>query len=86
MNLSDGLHVLEFLFREGARPPCLDASDANDDATLDVSDPIVILNYLFLGTAVPAPPGPPGSPCGRDPTWPGLGCQGYPVCPRETGD
>jgi hypothetical protein len=86
MNLSDGLHVLEFLFRVGERPVCLDASDANDDAALDVSDPIVILSYLFLGTAVPAPPGPPGSPCGRDPTWPGLGCQDYPVCPRGTGN
>lgn len=39
--------------------------DANDDGTVDISDPVYVLNFLFLGGAPPKSPYPH---CGRDDT------------------
>jgi hypothetical protein len=37
---------------------CLDAADCNDDGTVDISDPIYLLGYLFLGGVAPPAPHP----------------------------
>lgn len=42
-----------------------------------VSDPVALLNHLFLGA--PAPPAPFGE-CGVDPTVDGLGCEAFGPC------
>ena len=53
--------------------------DANDDGTLDVSDPIFGLSALFVtGSALPALPYPD---CGADPTLDALDCPEHPACP-----
>jgi hypothetical protein len=69
----------------GATPGCLETADANNDASLNVTDGIVMLNYLFLGRAPLVAPGPPPSPCGFDPDPLGsagdLGCERYDPCP-----
>jgi len=60
--------ILEFLFR-GVRGPvssCLDAADVDDDGTVEVIDPILLVAYLFLGFQPPPDPGP--LECGVDPT------------------
>jgi hypothetical protein len=71
VNVTDAIQVLDFLFRSGAPPACMDAADSNDDGGVDISDPISVLFYLFRGGITPpAPfPGP-----GLDPTGDGLGC------------
>jgi len=66
VNLSDAIAVLSYLFTGGSAPVCLDASDANDDAKVDISDALSLLGFLFLGNAPPPPPGPLA--CGTDPT------------------
>ena len=38
-------------------PYCLDAVDVNDDGKVDISDPISLLGYLFVGLQAPADPG-----------------------------
>jgi hypothetical protein len=71
VNVTDAIAVLDFLFRGGVPPSCMDAADGNDDGEVDISDPLSILFYLFRGGITPAPPFPdPGS----DPTGDALGC------------
>lgn len=44
--------------------PCLDACDANDDGSVDLSDGVYLLNHGFLGGPAPSAPYPG---CGVDP-------------------
>jgi hypothetical protein len=53
-------------------PPCLDAGDSNDAGELNVSDPIVLLLFLFQGGSPLPPPAVPGV----DPTADRLDCAG----------
>ena len=66
------MFALEYLFLGGAVPVCLSASDANDDAVVDLADPVAILQALYLGGATLPPP---GAACGSDPTADSLGCK-----------
>jgi len=72
VELSDAIAVLDALFRStGTVLSCADAADANDDGSLNVSDPVFALGFLFLGGSPPPPPFPlPGA----DPTADPLGC------------
>ena len=63
----------------GIRFP-LALADANDDGRLDITDPIAILEWLFLGGSPPLPPGPPGERCGPDPPGNTLGCEAHGAC------
>ena len=71
VNVTDAIRVLDFLFRSGAPPACMDAADGNDDGEVDISDPVSLLLYLFVGGITPPPPFPDP---GQDPTSDGLGC------------
>jgi len=75
--------VLEYLFLAGVPPECMDAADA-DDAELGgptVTDVIIVLNWLFLAGAAPAPPSPGAADyaagaCDVDPTpLDGMDCR-----------
>jgi hypothetical protein len=82
VNLSDGIYILNFLFRSGPEPPCGDAADTDNDGSLGISDAIYLFNHLFLG----APPPPaPGLSCGPDPEGlsDGLTCNSYEPCARK---
>jgi len=72
------------LFNAGRIPACREAADADNDASIDLTDPIYLLSYLFLSGNPPAPPGAPLGPCGVDPDSPGspgdLGCDSYGRC------
>jgi PKD repeat protein len=74
VDLSDAFRMVLQLF--AAQPiPCADATDANDDGALNITDPIFTLNYLFRGgAAIPAPL----QRCARDPTEDPLRCLSYP--------
>jgi len=63
--LSDAITLLDYLFRAGPSPACLDAADVDDSGRLDLSDAIALLRWLFVGDA---PPPPPSLDCGMDPT------------------
>lgn len=64
VNLTDGIAILNFLFRGGATPECLDAADADDSGVTNLSDAIFLLNSLFRGSG----PLPEPQECGTDPT------------------
>ena len=76
-NISDPSHILNFLFKNGAPPPCEDSADVDDDEAIDISDAVVLFRYLFLQDA--APPAPI-SECGLDPSGEQLGCD-VAACP-----
>lgn len=50
VNISDGIHALEYLFI-GGDVICEDATDMNDDGSLNLADPIALLTRLFMGGA-----------------------------------
>ncbi|MGQ9591591.1 MAG: hypothetical protein ACUVYA_15010 [Planctomycetota bacterium] len=51
--------------------------DSNDDGSLDVSDALHSLRFLFAGEA---PPPAPRAECGLDPSPDGLPCASHPPC------
>jgi hypothetical protein len=69
--------TLAYLFAGGRAPTCLKSADANDTGVLDLSDPIFLLNHLFLGT--PALNEPYLS-CGIDRTDDELPCESFDRC------
>ena len=81
-DISDAIALFGYLFF-GQRIPCVDAADANDSGTdsPDISDPIYILAWRFLGEAPPPPPGP--ERCGLDGLDGGdtIDCLEYQSCP-----
>ncbi|HZN58941.1 MAG TPA: hypothetical protein VFD71_12755, partial [Planctomycetota bacterium] len=61
---------------QGGTLPCPDAADADDNGRLEITDPIRILSFLFLGgDALP----PPFGVTGPDPTPDDLDCEASPA-------
>jgi hypothetical protein len=78
-DLSDAVYTLNYLFRGGPEPDCLEAADNDDSGAINVTDPVRLLNHLFQGGPAPEPPGPGG--CGEDrPGSPDVGCRRYSGC------
>ena len=61
-----------FLFAQAGSPLCMDAADVNDSGTVDLSDTIYALSFLFTNGPVPPPPG--STAAGIDSTPDTLGC------------
>jgi hypothetical protein len=79
--VSDAIRVLLFLHAGGPAPGCLEAADFDDGASIDTTDAVAVLEWLFRGGSGPPPPGPPRLPCNFDPPGsPALGCASYPGC------
>lgn len=78
LDLIDPLVLLGILFTDTGEIVCFDGSDGNDDGTVNITDPIYVLNFLFIGG--PEPPAPFPN-CGTDPTADGIGCFGFAGCP-----
>lgn len=64
--------ILKAIFLGGDTLPCEDAADLDDDGTVELSDAILLLNFLFRGGAPPASPFPAS---GIDETLDSLGCE-----------
>jgi hypothetical protein len=77
VDISDAVHLLNFLFQGGAAMSCEKAADANDDGAVDISDAIKILLHLFLD-AVPLPA--PAGACGEDGSADSLTCGTFAPC------
>ncbi len=78
LDISDGIQVLDYLFNE-TPSDCLDALDANDTGTINITDAVTVLCTIFCaGTPPPAAPYPA---CGFDPTGDALDCVVFPGCP-----
>jgi len=64
--------VLGWLLLGDTEPPCLDAADADDSGSLEISDAVGVLCWLFLGDCEPPAPGP--LECGSDSTPDEIEC------------
>jgi hypothetical protein len=86
VNLSDPVATLLALFASGPAIGCADAADADDSGSLELTDAIFTLGYLFRGEAAPSAPGP--TECGPDATPDALSCDAQDVCdpPRVDSD
>jgi|SoiMethySBSTD1v2_1073268.scaffolds.fasta_scaffold74813_2 hypothetical protein len=71
VNITDPVRLLGYLFLTGDQPPCLEACDSDGSGSLNITDAIFELSFLFLGGA-PLPP--PGPTCAVDPSPSSLGC------------
>ena len=77
--MKDPVFVLSFLFIAGsAPPPCEKAADANDNGTVNLTDAVHLLSFIFSGGPEP---GPPFAACGPDPTFDKLSCEAFLACP-----
>lgn len=56
IDVADPIFLLDYGFRTGPAPPCLDAADANDSGDVDLADAIFLLDYLFGSGRHPWPP------------------------------
>ena len=70
INVTDPVVLLLHLF-QGAPLDCEDRADADDNGSLNLSDVLHILNYLFRAGAAPSPPFPAA---GEDSTADDLAC------------
>ena len=70
---------LDQLFFGTEAPGCADAADVDDNGKVDLSDSILMLNYLFLG----AEPPQGGVGCGEDDSADDLGCESAGPCDEE---
>jgi hypothetical protein len=70
LNVTDPVVLLLHLF-QGAPLDCEDRADADDNGSLNLSDVLHILNYLFRAGAAPSPPFPAA---GEDSTADDLAC------------
>ena len=76
VNLTDGVVLLNFLFRRGSVPRCLAACDSEGSGRLSVSSAVRVLQHIFAGGPPPPAPYPEcgvGAPEDR-----GLGCEHQP--------
>jgi hypothetical protein len=81
LDVTDAIHVLDYLFRGGASAlVCKDAGDADDNGRIELSDAIFILRALFQKGGSPAAPFPA---CGADPTEDELDCASWGACPPQ---
>jgi hypothetical protein len=81
VNTTDAVNALRYLFPSWSgtyTPPCLDACDADDSGSINVSDAIRVMQWLIQRGTPPAPPGPyvPG----EDPSDDALSCDLEPSC------
>ncbi len=83
LNVTDAIRILHVLFLPDPPPTeCQDALDANDDGRVNLSDAVVILEFLFRrGRQLPEP----FPNCGRDPTEDELTCETGGRCETARG-
>lgn len=93
VDIADAIFILNYLFKGGPEPVCFDAADVDDSARvdsslspIDLSDPLLLIDWLLLGGSPLPPPTPLGvraapASCGPDPQFrDGLECEAYWPC------
>jgi hypothetical protein len=53
VNVSDAVHIINYVFIGGAAPDPLASGDTNCDLSVNISDAAYIINYVFIGGTQP---------------------------------
>lgn len=56
VNIGDAIFIVNYLFRSGPPPTCMDQANANCDAAVNIGDAVYLVNYLFRSGAAPCCP------------------------------
>ncbi len=72
IDLADAVHLLQYLNGDSDEVYCEDAADINDSGEIDFTDPLLLLEFLFLGHTT----NPNLALAGPDTTEDDLGCGG----------
>jgi hypothetical protein len=52
-NVGDAVYIINYVFKGGAAPPCMNEGDANGDCNVNVGDAVYVINFVFKGGAAP---------------------------------
>lgn len=52
-NVGDAVYLINFIFKGGAFPPCMNEGDANADCQVNVGDAVFMINFVFKGGPAP---------------------------------
>lgn len=56
VDVGDPIYLLNYLFLNGASPPCPDSADADNDGLINITDAVYMVFYVFgIGVAPPFP-------------------------------
>jgi len=55
IDIEDLVYLVDYQFRFGAEPPCMDEADLEVDGVIDVSDLVFLVDYQFRSGAEPPP-------------------------------
>jgi subtilisin family serine protease len=55
VNVSDAVHIINYIFLNGEPPVSQCGGDANNDSDVNVSDAVFIINYIFINGSPPDP-------------------------------
>lgn len=75
--LNDAVSILDYLFRGGESPVCMDSIDVDDNGLIDISDAIGLLSYINNPANILNMPPPNSVPWGYDPTFDDFECCGF---------
>ena len=53
VNIGDAVFIVNYIFKDGAAPPCVDEADANGDNSLSIGDAVWLAYYIFKDGAEP---------------------------------
>jgi Tol biopolymer transport system component len=56
VDVGDVVYEINYLFRHGAYPLCLDCADANGSCNIEIGDVVYLINYLFKAGSEPLVP------------------------------
>jgi hypothetical protein len=52
-NVGDITYLINYVYKGGPPPPCMNEGDANADCSVDVGDAVYLTNYVFKGGPPP---------------------------------
>jgi hypothetical protein len=62
INISDAVHIINYVFIGGEEPQPLESGDANCDGDVNISDAVMIINYIFIAGNTPGDVDGDGAP------------------------
>jgi len=54
INLADAVFLINYIFKGGPAPFCIDEGDANSDCAINIGDAVHIINYVFKSGQAPS--------------------------------